>query len=288
VLTSLLRILGVVAVGYVVVCVLVWRYQDRLAFPSPRMRLPEPSELRVANAERVTVVTGDGVRLHGWYLQPRPLPEAGQRTGGLVWFYGNMETVAGLAPILEYLRHPAIGMIILDYRGYGESDSSLTEEGLYRDAEAAWDYLAARPDIDPGRIAVYGRSVGAVPALHLGTTKPVRAVILDSPFTSVREMADLHYSFIPRFLLRLSMDNLERAERLAAPLLAFHGTEDRIAPFPMGERVARAGRGELVRLEGAGHNDTYDAAADVYRERMWRFLAEHLQIREEGRGKREE
>jgi fermentation-respiration switch protein FrsA (DUF1100 family) len=167
-------------------------------------------------------------------------------------------------------------MVVLDYRGYGESDSAATEPGIYRDAEAAWDYLVQRPAIDPGRIALYGRSVGAVPALYLATTKAVRAVVLDSPFTNARGMAAVHYGFLPRFLIHLSLDNLERASRLSAPLLVFHGTEDRIAPLAMGEAVAKAGHGELVRLQGTGHNEMYDAAEADYRGRMWSFLAEHL------------
>jgi fermentation-respiration switch protein FrsA (DUF1100 family) len=167
-------------------------------------------------------------------------------------------------------------MLILDYRGYGENPSALTEPDLYRDAETAWEYLAHRPEVDSTRIAVYGRSLGSVPALYLATTKPVRAVVLDSPLTNVRQMATLHYALIPTFLLHLSLDNLERAKRLAAPLLIFHGTRDRIAPITMGEKVAQAGHGELVRIDGAGHNDTYDVGGSDYRERMWSFLAANL------------
>ena len=305
-LTSILRIVGVLAVVYVAVCALTWRYQDRFAFPSPRNPLPAPSALGIRDAERVTVRTADGVNLHGWYFAPASIRD--QRSGGrdqgraawpltpdprplhsgLLWFYGNMETVAALAPILAEFHPPETGMLVLDYRGYGESDSTLTEPGLYRDAEAAWDFLAARPEVDPARIAVYGRSLGSVPALYLATTRPVRAAVLDSPLSSARDMAARHYRWIPRFLVNLSLDNAERAARLQVPLLVFHGTADWIAPIAMGEKVTTAGRGELVRIEGAGHNDTYDIGAERYRDRMWAFLAGHLRHREAGSGKREE
>jgi hypothetical protein len=251
--------------------VLVWRFQDRLAFPSPRAVLPVPADVRVRAGKRITVRTSDGVDLSGWYLAPTTI-EPGGKSPGVVWFYGNMETVSALAPILDDFHNPRTGVVILDYRGYGENPGSLTEDGLYRDADAAWDYLATRAEIDSTRIVVYGRSLGSVAALYLATTKPVRAVILDSPFTNIREMAALHYAFIPRFLVRLSMDNLERAGRLAVPLLVFHGTKDWIAPVGMGEKVAKAGRGDLIRFEGAGHNDTYDVGGEEYRDRMWAFL----------------
>jgi fermentation-respiration switch protein FrsA (DUF1100 family) len=232
--------------------------------------------------ERIRVTTGDGVELRGWYLPPYPAPAGGAKAPGLIWFYGNMETIAVMAPVLHYFQPPGTGLVVLDYRGYGESAGTETEDGIYRDAEAAWNYLAARPEIDNSHIAVYGRSIGGVPALYLATTKPVRAVVLESPFSSARAMAAKHYPFFPRVLMRVSLDNVSRASRLSVPLLVFHGTADRVAPVAMGEEVARAGRGTLVRLEGKGHNDTYESEDSVYRNRMWDFLGE------EGRGKREE
>ena len=273
-LQSFLRVAGILAAVYVAVCALAWRYQDRLAFPSPRVRLPDPSEFNIPDAERISVTTSDGVVLRGWYLAPAPRLPEGQRAAGLVWFYGNMEALAYIGPILRYLRPPHMGVVALDYRGYGESGSAATEAGIYRDAEAAWQYLTQRPEIDPARIAVYGRSVGSVPALYLATSQPVRAVVLDSPLTSAREMASLHYGFLPGFLIHLSLDNRERAARLSAPLLVFHGTKDQIAPVAMGEEIARAGKGELVRIEGAGHNDTYDQGDERYQQKMWAFLTE--------------
>ena len=99
-------------------------------------------------------------------------------------------------------------------------------------------------------------------------------------------MAVKHYAFFPRFLMRVSLDNVSRATRLSVPLLVFHGTADRVAPVTMGEEVARAGRGTLVRLEGRDHNDTYESEDSVYRNRMWEFLREEGE--RQGRGKREE
>src|SRR5207249_1721935 len=100
---------------------------------------------------------------YGWYLPPAPAPPAGAKAPGLVWFYGNAETVTALAPVIRSLRPPGTALLILDYRGYGESGSMTTEPGLYRDAEAAWEYLAHRPEVDSARIGAYGRSVGGVP-----------------------------------------------------------------------------------------------------------------------------
>ncbi len=275
-LAALWRILLGLVVAYLVVLLLAWRFQNRLALPGSRARLIPPVQAGIPDGEIVDVTTADGVHLRGWYLPPNPRPTTGGAPG-LLWFYGNMENVSGLAPIVRWLRPPGIALLILDYRGYGESGGSPSEQGLYADADAAWAYLASRPEVDSARVAVYGRSVGSVPALYLATTRPVRAVALESPLSNAVDMAQEHYAFLPRFIVRLSMNNLERAARLNVPLLVFHGSEDVIAPPRMGRAVAEAGHArELVLIKGAGHNDTYDVGGEEYRNKLHRFLVETL------------
>jgi fermentation-respiration switch protein FrsA (DUF1100 family) len=127
-------------------------------------------------------------------------------------------------------------------------------------------------EVDAGRISVYGRSLGSVPALFLAERYPLRSVVLDSPFTSARDMAAKHYWYLPRVFLRLQLDNLSRARHLRSPLLVFHGSADDIVPVWMARAVAEAGGGRLVVIDGAGHNDIYDVAGAGYREEMLEFL----------------
>ena len=275
-LSTVLKVLGGLLLLYAVMVFLAWWFQERLALPGSAGPLPAPSAFGMPEGERITVTTSDSVELKGWYLPPNPRPAPGSRAPGLIWFYGNLETVGDIAPILRELRPAGTGMVVLDYRGYGESAGKPTEEGLYRDGEAAWEFITAQPEIDGARVAAYGRSIGSVVALYLATEQPVRAVVLDSPFSSGRDMAKRHYRFLPTGLVRLKLDNVERAKKLTVPLLVFHGTEDFIAPLPMGRAVAEAGRAELVLLQGAGHNSTYDLGGASYREKMHSFLAEHL------------
>jgi hypothetical protein len=273
-LAFVLKALGVLATLYAFLVFLAWRYQDRVAMPAPRMRLPTPAEAGIPGGRRVSLETADGLTLHGWYLPPaegaaRPAP-------GLLWFYGNMELVAELGPILMEWKPPGMALLAIDYRGYGESEGSATEDGLYRDGEAAWDYLAALPEIDTARIAVYGRSLGSAVALHVAGRRPVRAVVLESPFSTARAMARHHYWFLPSALVRLKLDNVQRAAGLAVPLLVVHGTDDRIAPIRMGRAVAEAGRGRFLALPHAGHNSTYEVGGAGYRDAMGAFLRESL------------
>lgn len=276
-LGTFVKLVAGAVVVYVAVVALLWLAQERLAFPAPRSGLPDPASRGMPDGRLVAATTADGVTLRGWYLPPAPPPPPGGRAPGLIWFPGNAETIAHLAPFVRDLRPAGTGVLILDYRGYGTSDGRASETGIYRDADAAWEHLAAQPEIDPARIAVYGRSVGSAPALHLAVTKPARAVVLEAPFTSAREMARAHYPFVPQFLVRLGLDNLARARQLTAPLLVLHGTADGIVPFAMGRRVAEAGRaGELVVVDGAGHNDLYALAGPRYREKVQAFLAAEL------------
>ncbi len=267
---------------YVVMTTLAWKYQERLAFPAPRSYLPEPEALGLGHGKRVTMVTADGVELFGWYLPPDP-PATGPAPG-VLWFHGNMETVDGLAPILKRFRPPGMGLLVIDYRGYGESKGSPTEDGLYQDAEAAWEYLASRPEIDSTRIAVYGRSLGSAVATRTASTHKVRAVVLDSPFTDAREMARRHYAIVPGFLLRLSLDNSGRIGKLDIPILIVHGDKDRIAPIDMGRKLARSTpMAELMEIPGAGHNDTYDMGGASYVTRFRNFLVANLGSADSGK-----
>jgi len=275
-MTAAVKILATLALAYAAIVLLAWRFQERMAFPAPRGPLPDPSERGIPDGERVAVSTPEGVALHGWYLPPAPLPPDSDKAPALIWFYGNAETVADLAPIVRDLRPAGTALLILDYRGYGQSEGRPTEAGVYRDALVAWESLVARAEVDRDRVAVYGRSMGSVPALYLATERPVRAVVLDSPFTSAAEMARLHYRVIPPFVLRLSLDNLERARRLEAPLLVLAGTADAVVPFSMGRRIAAAAHGTLYPIDGAGHNDTYVIGGAGYRDTIHRFLREQL------------
>ncbi len=276
-LATVVRILVLLALVWGVVVLLAWIFQNRLAFPGPNSPEAIPASVGLDDGELVTVRADDGVTLRGWYLPPPatvavPAP-------AVIWFYGNMETVYDLAASVRWLRPPAAALLVLDYRGYGMSDGSATESGLYRDAEAAWSFLTTRPEIDTTRVGVYGRSLGSAVGLYLATERPVRALVLDSPFTTGRAMAGEHYPFVPGAFLTLELDNLGRARRLAIPLLIFHGTKDIISPVAMGEAIAEAGNAEeFIRLEGAGHNDTYIVGADAYRDRLHAFWQDHLGV----------
>ena len=288
------------AIAYSVVLLVIWMFQERLAFPSPRAPVPNPKDVGV-DGERVELVTKSGTRLAGWFLPAKGTGRDGERRGrggegslpvsprpspslpALLWFYGNGENIARIWPIVRDFQPPGASLLVLDYPGYGGSEGRATERALYEAADLAYQELKRRPDVDSLRIYVYGRSLGTAVATHTAATHPVAGLILESPFTSAREMSGQHYGIFPRFLLRLRLDNLANVSRIRCPLLVFHGADDRLVPPEMGRRVAQAAPGptELVLIEGAGHNETYDAGGRRYRDKLWAFV---MGKRERGKG----
>src|SRR5438094_3383813 len=286
-----LRILISLGLAYLVLLLLAWRFQDRLAFPAPRASLPDPKRVGVENGEKVELVSGDGTKLVGWYLKAVEggggRSKAGHDDGAstafhrppptspaLLWFYGNGETVAAIWPIVREFQPPGTALLVVDYPGYGGSGGRATEAALYAAAEAGYALLATRPGVDPHRIFVYGRSLGSAVAIYTAAHRPVAGLILESPFTSAAAMAKHHYRLVPRFLLHLSLDNLTTVKLVYCPILLFHGDADRLVPGAMGMAVAAAAPGpvEVVLLHGSGHNDTYEIGGRAYRDKMWAFI----------------
>src|SRR6059058_6613099 len=136
----ILRIFIGLVLAYVVLVILAWRFQERLAFPAPRAPLPDPQRVGVANGEKVEVTMEDGTRLVGWYLASTILhqpPQPSQPAAGLLWFYGNGETIAAIWPIVREFQPPGTAVLVVDYPGYGGSAGRATETAMYGAADAA-------------------------------------------------------------------------------------------------------------------------------------------------------
>lgn len=262
-------ILGLFA-AYLVVLLLLWAFQERITFPARRAPLPDPS-LVLGYGERIELVMNDGVRLAGWYLPPE---DGGGPFAALLWFYGNGETIGAIWPVIRDFRPPGAALLVVDYPGYGASGGRATEGGIYEAGALAYQALASRPGVDPKRIYVYGRSLGSAVATRTAADFPAAGLILESPFTSARDMAARTYRIFPLLLVRLRLNNIETIARVRCPVLVFHGTADMLVPMEMGRRVAEAAPGpkEFVMIEGAGHNETYDRGGQPYRDKLAQFV----------------
>ncbi len=268
-------ILGLAGV-YLAVLVALWALQERITFPAPRAALPDPQAV-LGYGERIELVMRDGTRLAGWFLAAEDgggRRKSASTSAALLWFYGNGETIGAIWPVIRDFRPPNAALLVVDYPGYGASGGRASEAGMYEAGALAYQTLASRPGVDPRRIYVYGRSLGTAVATRTAADLPAAGLILESPFTSAREMAARTYRIFPLFLVRLRLNNLETITHVHCPVLVFHGTADRLVPMDMGRRVAEAAPGpkEFVMIEGAGHNETYDLGGRSYRDKLAQFV----------------
>ncbi len=215
----------------------------------------------------------DGVRLHGWFV---PAAASASAAPTLLWLHGNAGNVGDRLEPLSLL-HQRLGLacLLFDYRGYGQSESSPSEEGLYRDARAALAYLRRHPGVRPDRIVYLGQSLGSAVAVELASREAPQGLILEAPFTSVRGLGKFLFPYLPvNLLVRNQFDSLGRISRVRAPLLVLHGARDEVVPFLQGEALFLAANEPkaFVRIPEGGHNDLPLAGGAVYFGAWERFL----------------
>ena len=219
--------------------------------------------------EELALRTEDGVRLHGWFL-----PVKRSRLTVLVC-HGNAGNVSHrLDRALLMQSRLGVDTLLFDYRGYGDSEGSPDEEGTYRDARAAYRWLIER-GLGPARLVLFGESLGSAVALQLAVEVEARALVLESPFASIPEMARAVYPFLPLWpFVRTRYDNVAKVGRLRMPLLVLHGDRDEVVPFAQGRRVFDAAPEPktFFAIPGASHNDTYAVGGEAYWQALRRFL----------------
>jgi fermentation-respiration switch protein FrsA (DUF1100 family) len=207
--------------------------------------------------EDVAFHSDDGERLHGWWI-----PGRGPAVGHVLYLHGNAGNVGDRLPQLALLGGAGFDVLAFDYRGYGRSSGRPSEEGTYRDARAAQAALLSRPGVGDARVLYVGESLGGAVALALALERPPAGLVLQSTFTSVRDMARLHYPFVPPALVPDAYPSLRLVARLQVPLLVVHGGRDRIVPLLHGEELFEAAPGpkRIEVLPDADHNDLIELA----------------------------
>ena len=218
--------------------------------------------------EDVRITAADGVNLHGWFIE-------GPSERVLLFFHGNAGNISHrLASIGQFLSL-GLSVMIIDYRGYGQSEGRTTEAGTYRDAEAAWAYLTQERGVRPQDIVVFGRSVGASVAARLASEHEPAGLIVESSFTSVPDIAAELYWWLPaRWLSRLSHATRDYVGDVRCPVLVVHSRDDEIIPFHHGEAILAAAPEpkSLLVLRGT-HNDAFIRDERTYLEGLREFLA---------------
>lgn len=274
------RLLRLAIVSYLAVCGFLYFAQTWLIFPGHDGQGKERTRILVPpGAELTTLTTNRGVRLvalFGVGLAPdgTPLPDGVSRPT-ILFFYGNADCAANNRELFEDFRKLGANVLIPEYVGFGMSDGSPSEQACYETADAAWDYLAQRPDVDLGRIVVAGWSLGSAVAVDLAARRPAAGLVIFSSFTSMVDMGRHLYPVIPvSWLLKHRFESEAKISRVACPILIGHGRRDRAIPFAMSERLAEAAgpRAELFGVDDADHNDFFLFGGRGLLDRVRRFL----------------
>ena len=244
---------------------IVWLANRSAFFP---MRYPNGDWTNQAatGAQDLWLTTADGLRIHAWWM---PQPGAGAVT---LFLHGNAGNVTHRASTLRQIAAAGNSALLLDYRGYGRSEGSPTERGLYRDADAAYDWLIAQGWSANG-IIIHGESLGTAVATDLAARRPCAGLILEAPFPSARAVA-AHVLPILGPLLVWGFDTRAKIAHVHAPLLIIHGTADEVIAFALGREVfvAASQPKTLLAISGAHHNDIARTAGAAYHERLRGFI----------------
>jgi uncharacterized protein len=242
-------------------------------------REPQAREGRiVARFEDVQLNATDGVRLHGWYCTPHTgrggALEPIQTNATLLFLHGNAGNISHRYEIVEDLVKLPVNVFIIDYRGYGKSEGSPSEQGLYADARAAWDYLTKTRGIPASHIVIFGESLGGAVAIDLASRTNACGLVVQSSFTSIGDMAAELLPFVPRFMLRTKMDSLSKIASVSVPKLFIHSQADEIVPYKLGRRLFDAAPApkQFYEVKGASHNLTFELGGAAYYEALRSFI----------------
>ena len=219
--------------------------------------------------EDVWFTSEDGTLLFGWYVASR------QSQAVMLWCHGNAGNMIHRLENLAALYESGLSVFLFDYRGYGRSEGMPTEKGLYQDARAAYHYLSDIRHIDPARLVLFGRSLGAAVAGNLASERPVAGLILESAFPSVAVMAKQQFGGLPaHWLLGSRFPLIERLKSIHVPILMIHGDQDTIVPFSLGQQVFRAAPEpkSLYVVKGADHNNLTIVGGTPYFARLKQFV----------------
>lgn len=266
-------LVGLGALGVLYLGVILWfrLNEDRLLYFPERGSVGVPAAEFGLDTRRVSLTSKDGVRLLAWAIAP---PQDSGRW--VLVLHGNAGNLAtpGRPAHAQQFHLLGLGVLALDYRGYGESEGSPSETGLYTDARAAYDYLRDSIGVPTERIVIYGHSLGSAVAIELASEAPAAALMIEGAFTSVPDRGAELYPFLPvHWMARSNFASLQRIGAVRMPILIIHGRDDSTIPLSHGRRLFAAANEPKTLLEVPGaHDNAYEVGAREYEAGIRRFL----------------
>jgi len=273
-MNGFISVVSIFAIGYAVLAGALFFYQPNLLyFPDMPSReiYATPKDVGL-DFEPLILTTRDDEQLDAWFIPADP------KRGVVLFCHGNAGNISHRLDSIRQFHELGLSVLIFDYRGYGQSSGKPTEKGTYRDADAAWHYLVEQRGIPPAHIILFGRSLGAPIAADLATRQTAAAVILESAFTSVPDVAARFYPWLPvRWLSRYQYNTEKKLANIHSPVMIVHSRDDEIIEYANGERLFEAANEpkQFLELRG-GHNDGFMVSGKGYIQGLDTFLGNVL------------
>lgn len=262
--------LRVILIAYLGLCIVLAVFQTQMIFPGSASQGRKDSIVRpFAGAELVELKTKDGEKVAALFggattINNQPLSDAKSRPT-LLYFYGNGMCMADCEGEFLHFRQRGFNVLIPDYLGYGMSSGKPSEQGVYATADAAYEHLAQRPDIDASKIIPFGWSLGGAAAIHIASSESfghkVPCLVTVSAFTSMGDMAHHLFPYVPaKLFLKHHFENEQKLRTIHAPIFIAHGAQDDMIPFEMSNKLAAAAGGKVTKYDvnEGKHNDVFD------------------------------
>lgn len=266
-------IISIAALAYFGFMAVVFVGQPHFIYFPEKTSLETPDQTGLSY-EEISFETADNVKLSGWFI-PAENPR-----GVVLFFHGNAGNISNRMESIHIFHRLGFSTFIFDYRGYGKSSGKPTEKGTYLDAEAAWRYLTEKRDVPPKEVIFFGRSLGGAIAAWLAQNNTPKALIIESSFTSVPDIAADLYPYLPaRLLARFDYNTGEYIKRINCPILVIHSINDDMIPFKHGRRLFDAAREPKKFVEITGtHNDGFMTSGKRYEDGLDAFLRNYPAI----------
>lgn len=262
----MLKILLNLVIAYVIFLLFLYLIQRTMIY-YPAQKAPSPANAGVPEMEVIQLETNDGLMLNSWY---RAATEPNLPT--IVYFHGNAGHIGNRAFIVKPFLDEGYGVLLLTYRGYSDNPGKPSEEGLYQDARAAMDFIKDK-GVSEQCTVLYGNSIGGAVAIQMATEYSVGAIILQSPFTSLGEVGQHHYPFLPvKWFIKDKFTSIQKVDQIDVPVFILHGDSDWIIPPKFSRKLYEAlpGPKQLEHIPNKGHNDLFEPSLVI------RFIKKHI------------
>lgn len=255
---------------YALLILLLLLSQEKLVYFPTSDQFGTPQDIGIAYQD-VELTTSDNVKIHAWWIPAR------NARGNILVCHGNAGNISYRLEKIDVFYKLGLNVLILDYRGYGKSQGTPSEQGTYLDAQAAWQFLLDK-GIPPENIIIMGRSLGGAIAANLSYHKQPKVLILESTFTSVPELGQQVYPWLPvKYLARIQYNTRSIISQIKCPILIIHSREDDIIPFNNGEQLFQLAQEpkEFLEIKGS-HNDGYIVSKRAYVLKLRSFLDKYI------------